>query len=112
VSHRASPGRREDTRGGFTLGGWGPQYGDEVLGREMAKAMDKPGDMLLGRRTWQTSHRVGPPDRRQPVRHADERDHQVRRLQDPVGLENAIQLDDLRLSFAAWGGKAAAWRSP
>jgi hypothetical protein len=31
--------------------GWGPQYGDEVLGREMAKAMDKPGDMLLGRRT-------------------------------------------------------------
>lgn len=53
MSHRASPGRREDTRGGFTLGGWGPQYGDEVLGREMAKAMDKPGDMLLGRRTWQ-----------------------------------------------------------
>jgi len=39
----------EDTRGGFTHGGWGPQYGDEVLGQEMAK----PGDMLLGRRTWQ-----------------------------------------------------------
>jgi len=43
----------EDTRGGFTRGGWGPQYGDEVLNHEMAEAMAKPGDMLLGRRTWQ-----------------------------------------------------------
>ena len=43
----------EDTRGGFTHGGWGQRYSDEVMGREMAKAMAKPGDMLLGRRTWQ-----------------------------------------------------------
>jgi len=43
----------EDTRGGFTHGGWGPRYSDEMLGREMAQAMAKPGDMLLGRRTWQ-----------------------------------------------------------
>ena len=43
----------EDTRGGFAHGGWGSRYDDEVLGREMAKAMAKPGDMLLGRRTWQ-----------------------------------------------------------
>lgn len=43
----------EDTRGGFTHGGWGPRYDDEVMGREMANAMAKPGDMLLGRRTWQ-----------------------------------------------------------
>src|ERR1700730_12068068 len=43
----------EDTRGGFTHGGWGQRYNDEVLGREMAKAMAKPGDMLFGRRTWQ-----------------------------------------------------------
>jgi len=43
----------EDTRGGFTHGGWGRGYDDEVLGREMATAMAKPGDMLLGRRTWQ-----------------------------------------------------------
>ena len=43
----------EDTRGGFTHGGWGPRYDDEVMGREMAQAMAKPGDMLLGRRTWQ-----------------------------------------------------------
>ncbi len=43
----------EDTRGGFTHGGWGQRYNDEVLGREMAKAMAEPGDMLFGRRTWQ-----------------------------------------------------------
>jgi dihydrofolate reductase len=43
----------EDTRGGFTDGGWGPRYQDEVMGQEMSKAMSKPGDMLLGRRTWQ-----------------------------------------------------------
>jgi dihydrofolate reductase len=43
----------EDTRGGFTDGGWGVRYNDEVMGREMATAMAKPGDMLFGRRTWQ-----------------------------------------------------------
>jgi dihydrofolate reductase len=43
----------EDTRGGFTHGGWGQRYNDEVMGREMAEAMAKPGDMLFGRRTWQ-----------------------------------------------------------
>ena len=43
----------EDTRGGFTHGGWGRRYDDEVLAREMAQAMSKPGDMLFGRRTWQ-----------------------------------------------------------
>ena len=41
----------EDTRGGFTHGGWGQRYDDEVMGREMAKAMARPGDMLFGRRT-------------------------------------------------------------
>ena len=43
----------EDTRGGFTYGGWGRRYDDEVMGREMAKGMSKPGSMLFGRRTWQ-----------------------------------------------------------
>jgi dihydrofolate reductase len=48
------PGRPdEDDRGGFAHGGWGQRYNDEVMGREMAKAMAKPGDMLFGRRTWQ-----------------------------------------------------------
>jgi len=43
----------EDTRGGFRHGGWGQRYNDEVMGREMAEGMAKPGDMLFGRGTWQ-----------------------------------------------------------
>ncbi|WP_439681089.1 dihydrofolate reductase family protein [Embleya sp. MST-111070] len=43
----------EDTRGGFTHGGWGPRYNDEVMGRALAEGMAAPGDMLFGRRTWQ-----------------------------------------------------------
>jgi dihydrofolate reductase len=48
------PGRPdEDTRGGFTHGGWGGWHQDEVLAREMAGGMGESGDMLFGRRTWQ-----------------------------------------------------------
>ena len=43
----------EDTRGGFTHGGWGGRYNDEVLAAEMGKGMARSGDMLFGRRTWQ-----------------------------------------------------------
>jgi dihydrofolate reductase len=43
----------EDTREGFAHGGWGAWHQDEVLAQEMAKGMSGPGDMLLGRRTWQ-----------------------------------------------------------
>jgi dihydrofolate reductase len=43
----------EDTRGGFTHGGWGTWHQDEILGQELGKGMSRPGDMLFGRRTWQ-----------------------------------------------------------
>ena len=43
----------EDTRDGFDLGGWGPAYNDDVMNREMGAGMTEPGDLLLGRRTWQ-----------------------------------------------------------
>ncbi len=43
----------EDTRNGFTHGGWGAWHHDEVLAEEMGKGMSQPGDMLFGRRTWQ-----------------------------------------------------------
>jgi dihydrofolate reductase len=43
----------EDTRGGFTHGGWGGPYNDDVMAREMGAGMARPGDMLFGRRTWQ-----------------------------------------------------------
>jgi dihydrofolate reductase len=49
-----APGRAdEDTRGGFTHGGWGQDYQDDVAMREASAGMSRPGAMLLGRRTWQ-----------------------------------------------------------
>src|SRR5512138_1473326 len=43
----------EDTRGGFTHGGWGARFNDEVMNAEMGKGMSAPGDLLFGRGTWQ-----------------------------------------------------------
>ena len=43
----------EDTRGGFTHGGWGQGYHDDVAMQDASAAMGRPGAMLLGRRTWQ-----------------------------------------------------------
>lgn len=42
-----------NTRGGFTHGGWGQGYHDDVAMEEASAAMSRPGAMLLGRRTWQ-----------------------------------------------------------
>ncbi|MFC8532126.1 dihydrofolate reductase family protein [Nocardia sp. NPDC057227] len=48
----------EDTRGGFSHGGWGLRYNDEIMGAEMARGMAEAGDMLFGRRTWEDFHRA------------------------------------------------------
>jgi dihydrofolate reductase len=45
-------GPTEDTSGGFTLGGWTVPYFDEFLGQVMTEQMDKPFDLLLGRKTF------------------------------------------------------------
>ncbi|SDT14658.1 dihydrofolate reductase family protein [Microlunatus soli] len=48
------PGRAdEDTRDRFRHGGWGTGYTDQVMAEEIATGMSRPGDLLLGRRTWQ-----------------------------------------------------------
>jgi dihydrofolate reductase len=49
---QAPGGREEDTSGGFQDGGWLVGYFDEHLGREMARQMGHPFDLLLGRRTY------------------------------------------------------------
>jgi dihydrofolate reductase len=46
---------KEDTRGGFTLGGWGNDYNDEVIGAQMSKGMGKT-ELLFGRRTYEILH--------------------------------------------------------
>jgi dihydrofolate reductase len=50
-----APGRPdEDTRGGFTHGGWAIPRNDEVMQQAMAPRMGRPdGGLLLGRRSYQ-----------------------------------------------------------
>ena len=55
-----APGRpEEDERGGFAHGGWAAPYGaDPEQGRIMGRHLSRPGDILLGRRTYEDFHRV------------------------------------------------------
>jgi dihydrofolate reductase len=45
-------GPEEDTREGFSHGGWTVGYFDDAVGQEMGKEMGHPFDLLLGRRTY------------------------------------------------------------
>ena len=49
---QAPGGAGEDDSGGFAHGGWSVTYWDERMGQVMGAAMDKPFDLLLGRRTY------------------------------------------------------------
>jgi dihydrofolate reductase len=42
----------EDRSGGFKLGGWLPQFGDDVVFERVDKLFTPPFDLLLGRRTY------------------------------------------------------------
>jgi dihydrofolate reductase len=50
----------EDTRGGFTMGGWEGRYADEVMARVAAGGMATESAMLFGRRTYEDFYRVWP----------------------------------------------------
>jgi dihydrofolate reductase len=50
---QAPGGPEEDTSGGFAQGGWSFGYWDEMMGRTMGAALEKPFDLLLGRRTYE-----------------------------------------------------------
>lgn len=56
-----APGRPgEDPRDGFTHGGWGAAYGDEVLMKAVGESMGNTGAILLGRRTYEDFYSVWP----------------------------------------------------
>ena len=46
-------GPTEDTSGNFTYGGWTVPFFDEFLGQVMTEQMDRPFDLLLGRKTFE-----------------------------------------------------------
>ena len=50
---QAPGGKGEDPSDGFDLEGWTVPYFDEALGKEMAKQMSQPFDLLLGRKTYE-----------------------------------------------------------
>jgi len=56
-----APGRPdEDTRGGFSYGGWALPYDDAVKGAAMGAGMARGGALLLGRRTYEDFFAVWP----------------------------------------------------
>ncbi len=56
-----APGRPdEDTRGGFTHGGWAIPYFDAVMGKVAAEGMANKAALLFGRRTYQDFYAVWP----------------------------------------------------
>lgn len=50
---QAPGGPEEDRDSGFTHGGWSAGYWDDVLARAMGASLDRPFDLLLGRRTYE-----------------------------------------------------------
>ena len=50
---QAPGGPEEDPTGGFKHGGWVAGYFDDFLGKVMDRQMNKPFDLLLGRKTYE-----------------------------------------------------------
>jgi len=50
---QAPGGPEEDPTGGFQYGGWTVPYFDEFLGNVMGEQMNRPFDLLLGRKTFE-----------------------------------------------------------
>jgi dihydrofolate reductase len=50
---QAPGGPDEDTSGGFVYGGWIAPYSDAMLGAALRRQMNKPFDLLLGRKTFE-----------------------------------------------------------
>jgi len=56
-----APGRAdEETRGGFTHGGWAPAYNDPVMAETMAQGIVETDAILFGRRTYEDFFAVWP----------------------------------------------------
>lgn len=89
-----SPGHpEEDTRGGFAYGGWATQYADATT---MEPASGEPGDLLLGRRTFekmQAGWEHGPQDNPfTAIMNASRKYVASRTLTEPLGWTNSVLL--------------------
>lgn len=50
---QAGGGPQEDTENNFAYGGWQVPFSDEVIGTLMKKQLNRPFDLLLGRKTFE-----------------------------------------------------------
>ncbi len=87
----------EDTRGGFQHGGWAAPYADpEVTGKIVASAMAAgPGNILLGRRTYENFYSVWPKMPDNPFSGILTRAHKYvasNTLREPLPWENSVLL--------------------
>jgi len=91
-----APGRPdEDTRGGFSHGGWGVPYNDEVMAAEMGKRMAQGGALLFGRRTYEDFYSVWPKRRDNPFTPVLNNAHKYvasRTLREPLPWQNSTLL--------------------
>src|SRR4029450_647980 len=87
-----SPARPdEDTRGGFTRGGWAGPYADPVMWEDLGRA----GSILLGRRTYEDFYDVWPKRTDNPftpVLNAARKYVASRTLEKPLSWENSTLL--------------------
>lgn len=86
----------EDTRGGFTHGGWAMPYQDSVLAGKMGEMMaGSNGSLLLGRRTYEDFHRVWPKQKGNPFTETLNRVRKYvasRTLKEPLPWQNSVLL--------------------
>ena len=91
-----APGRAdEDERGGFTHGGWGGRYGDEVMARVMGRGLGREGALLFGRRTYEDFHAVWPGRTDNPFTEVLDRNQKYvasRTLAEPLPWQNSTLL--------------------
>ncbi|MGW4249250.1 dihydrofolate reductase family protein [Nocardia sp. NPDC004722] len=94
-----APGRAdEDTRDGFTGGGWAHRYADPVQGRVMAEhvAAHSGGGLLLGRRTYEDFYGFWPHQTDNPFTEVLDKTRKFvasRTLTEPLPWQNSTLLD-------------------
>jgi dihydrofolate reductase len=93
-----APGRPdEDTRGGFTSGGWAGPFADESMGEATGRHMASSGGLLLGRRTYEDFYEVWPKRTDNPyteVLNASTKYVASRTLQEPLPWQNSVLARD------------------
>ena len=93
---QAPGGREEDTRGGFTHGGWATANNDEVMGRKLGEGMATSAALLFGRRTYEQFHGFWPKQGDNPFTEALNKTQKYvasTTLAEPLPWENSTLLE-------------------